>query len=89
VLGATRRGLAIGKDQATSGYSRGPERRILSDVLSNEVVAEHLMRHYGIDGGISRIPRGRAENYRVVCRGEHWEILQPATSCSVKGLLWA
>jgi Ser/Thr protein kinase RdoA (MazF antagonist) len=56
-----------------------PERRILGEVLSNEVVAEHLMRHYGIDGGISRIPQGRADNYRVVCRGEHFllKVFQP------------
>ena len=32
---------------------------------STGAVAEHLRRYYGINGGIVRVPTGRADNYRV------------------------
>ena len=34
--------------------------------------SEHLRRHYGLVGSVQRVPRGRADNYRVSAASARW-----------------
>jgi Ser/Thr protein kinase RdoA (MazF antagonist) len=52
--------------------------------LSGQSVAEHLRRHYGLNGRIERVAKGRADNFHVEYDGACWlfKVFQPEYTLS-------
>jgi Ser/Thr protein kinase RdoA (MazF antagonist) len=59
-------------------------RHLLNVSFNIDTITAHLFKHYGIEGTVSEVSRGRATNYRVRARHQSWlwKVFQPELSLS-------